>query len=336
MKRQILLGLTALMTAGLVFAESQPSKGAVGTINSDLINRCFKLKSKYVQQVCADYEIRYKLSSLMGEPVGNYSLSWKLASIDIKNAKVYTPQTIPEPLKKSVNDLELYIDGSAQVTSVGVPWSKTTAHYHRFNTGVAVKANKGSSYNTPGSPNWNQTFINSKPCSKSEVKYASVADAKHAFINGFTLNRLETCSGTEVYGVSYIDDAIEKLCRSEEGQQYQFCPKKEKKQQETVEDEKQNNPIDDAFAKLDDKSKKKADAENSVDGAFSALDQGKARNSKIDDIDSQFEQAEIIRQKNEKARIKAEQAREAARILAEKYKVDGAILTACSDVYNCR
>ncbi|MCH4248910.1 MAG: hypothetical protein LKF82_13960 [Acinetobacter populi] len=269
MKRRILFSV--LVLSGLILlahAESQPSKGAEGIISSDAVNRCFKPKSKYVQQVCTDYEIRYKLSSLMGEPVGNYSVSWKLASIDIKNGKIYTPQTIPEPLKKSVNGLELYIDGSAKVTSFNAPWSKTTAHYHRFNTGVAVKADKGSSYNTPGSPNWNKTFIDSKPCSKTEVKYASVADAKYAFINGFTLSRLETCSGTEVYGVTYIDDAIEQLCRSEESDKYQFCPKKEKKQQEKLEDKKQSNPIDDAFAKLDDKSKKKTNAGNSMDDAF--------------------------------------------------------------------
>ena len=314
MKEKILFSVLLLGFTSLSYAESQPSKGAEGIINSGFTNRCFKPKSKYVQQVCTDYEIRYKLWSLMGEPVGNYVLNWKLSpmsAITIKGVP-YNSFDIPEPLKKSVDDLELYIDGSANVT---IPKKYgTTVNFHRFNTGVAVKANKGSSYNTPGSPNWNKTFIESKACSKTDVKYATVADAKDAFINGFTLSSLEICSGTEVYGVTYIDDAIEHLCRSDEGEKYKFCPKKEKKQQEKAEDKKQRDPIDDAFAKLDDKSKKKTNAGNSMDDAFKALDQGKATNSKIGDIDSQFEQAEIIRQKNEKARIKAEQEREAARM----------------------
>ena len=81
----------------------------------------------------------------MGEPVGNYVLSWKLSpmsAITIKGIP-YNSANIPEPLQKSVAGLELYIDGSANVT---IPKKySTTVHFHRFNTGVAVKANKGSS-----------------------------------------------------------------------------------------------------------------------------------------------------------------------------------------------
>lgn len=330
MKRQILFSILLLAFTSFSNAESKPSKGAEGIINSGFTNRCFKPKSKYVQQVCTDYEIRYKLWSLMGEPVGNYVLNWKLSpmsAITIKGVP-YNSSNIPEPLQKAVDGLELYIDGSAQVNSFGASWSKTTAHYHRFNTGVAVKANKDSSYNTPGSPNWNKAFIESKPCSKNEVKYASVVDAKYAFINGFTLDRLETCSATEVYGVTYIDDAIEQLCRSEESKKYQFCPKKEKKKQQKVEDKKQSNPIDDAFSKLDNQSKTKTSGENSIDDAFTKLDDKTKGNSQIGDMDSQFEKAEVIRQQREKDRIKAESAREAARIQAEKNRINTAILTA--------
>lgn len=334
MKGKILFSVLLTSLTSLSYAESQPSKGAEGLIHSEFTNRCFKPKSKYVQQICTDYEIRYKLWSLMGEPVGNYVLNWKLSpmsAITIKGVP-YNSFDIPEPLKKSIDGLELYIDGSANVT---IPKKySTTVNFHRFNTGVAVKANKGSSYNTPGSPNWNKTFIESKACSKTDVKYATVADAKDAFINGFTLSRLEICSGTEVYGVTYIDDAIEHLCRSEESEKYKFCPKKEKKQ-EKAEDKKQSDLIDDAFAKLDNKSKKKTDGGNSIDDAFSKLDDKTKGNSQIGDIDSQFEKAEVIRKENEKARIKEEQKREAERIWAEKNRINTAILTAVCNKSNC-
>ena len=326
MKGKILFSVLLLGLTSFSYAESKPTKGAEGIINSEVTNSCFKPKSKYVQQICTDYEIRYKLWSLMGEPVGNYVLSWKLSpfsAITIKGIP-YNSFDIPEPLQKSVASLELYIDGSANVT---IPKKyNTTVNFHRFNTGVAVKANKGPSYNTPGSPNWNKTFVESRACSKTDVKYATVADAKDAFINGFTLSRLEVCSGTEIYGVTYIDDAIEQLCRSEESDKYKFCPKKEKKQEK--EEDKKSNSIDDAFAKLDNQSKKKTSSGNSIDDAFSKLDDKTKGNSQIGDIDSQFEKAEVIRKENEKARIKAEQEREAARILAEKNRINTAILTA--------
>ena len=79
---------------------------------------------------------------------------------------------------------------------------------------------------------------------------------------------------------------------------------------------------------MDNQSKKKTSGGNSIDDAFSKLDDKTKGNSQIGDIDSQFEKAEVIRKENEKARIKAEQEREAARILAEKNRINTAILTA--------
>lgn len=48
MKRQILFSVLLLGFTSLSYAESKPNKGAEGIIKSEITNRCFKPKSKYV------------------------------------------------------------------------------------------------------------------------------------------------------------------------------------------------------------------------------------------------------------------------------------------------
>lgn len=225
------------------YAEEKKANGGRGELTSDIGNACFKTQSKSITEVCANYRIRWKMWSLMGEPVGNYSLDWRLQritlttesndSLSAKPSWHFTPVTLPAELKKSVDAIELYIDGAAMVTSPGINWNKTTARYHRFDTGVAVRAEKGASHNVPGSPNWDKVFINENSCSNTE--YASAADAKRVFINGFKLSNLQVCSKSAVYNLSGVESKIYELCSTEEGQKkYKFCPKKDITQKKEV------------------------------------------------------------------------------------------------------
>lgn len=243
----LFMGLIISMTS-TTYAEEKKENGGHGELTSNIGNACFKTESKSVSEVCANYRIRWKMWSLMGEPVGNYSLDWKLKSItltgeskDYSSANPswnFTPATLPAELKESVDAIELYLDGAAMVNSPGINWNKTTARYHRFNTGVAVRANKGASHNVPGSPNWDKLFINENSC--SSTKYASVADAKKVFINGFKLSNLQVCSKSAVYNLSALESKIYELCSTEEGQKkYKFCPKKDTAQKKDTTKEKE-------------------------------------------------------------------------------------------------
>lgn len=60
MKYKILFSVLFSRLTSFSYVESKPSKGAEDIIHSEVTNRYFKLKSKYVQQVYADYEIHYK------------------------------------------------------------------------------------------------------------------------------------------------------------------------------------------------------------------------------------------------------------------------------------
>ena len=145
--------------------------GGQGSIKSNDIglynDSCFKSKvGKEIDlELCADYTINWKLWTLMGEPVGDYNLSWKLRSITLKNSSriwinqggtSYRPDGLPKELQKGVRSIELYIDGVATVTH-GTDIFFTDVFTVSI-TGVPARASAGSSYNTPGSPSWIRFF----------------------------------------------------------------------------------------------------------------------------------------------------------------------------------
>ncbi len=312
----LFMGLLMSMVS-IAYAEEKKENGGRGELTSNMANACFKTQSQSVSEVCASYRIRWKMWSLMGEPVGNYSLDWQLKSITLtaeskgysspKPSWNFTPATLPAELKKSVDAIELFVDGAASVDSPGINWNQNTAHYHHFDTGVAVRANKGASHNVPGSPDWNKVFIKDSPCTANAV-YASVADAKKVFINGFKFSNLQVCSKSAVYNLSALESKIYELCQTEEGsKKYKFCPKKN----EEVEKNKQDNAIDDAFSKLEGKSTKveNQSGKSSVDNAFNAMEKQNNYNikTKVDDIDKQLAEAETVGQEREALRIKNEE-----------------------------
>lgn len=240
----MLWGAVLALFWGLSLAEAatQPTSGGEGILEGDSLNTCFSVKSEYAEQVCTNYKIHWKLWSLMGEPVGNYGLEWMLVGIRFKNMAYSL--TVPEPLKDAAESIELYIDARAMVKSPNVDVTRTTAKYHRFNTGVAVKANKGTSYNSPGSPDWSKVFIHESPC-QDNVRYATVDDARKVFSNSVTLSRLTICSGTYVNMLSF-DAKVGRFCATEQGEGYPFCSARDKKRDKKVE-----NSIDAAFSQLD-------------------------------------------------------------------------------------
>jgi uncharacterized protein YfaP (DUF2135 family) len=231
-------------------------------------NDCFTTRSEIVKQVCARYTIRWKMWGLMGEPVGDYNVSWKLTRIELMNPKNQSHEVygefslIPEPLKKGIGAIELYIDGYAVASSSAcVPGQlKRGCHHignHHFNTGVAVRAGAGSSYNVPGSPNWNKLFVQSgNPCEDKFVTFMDADNAKKNFSQNFQLDSLWLCPTSGVSELTSLESAIHKLCsQSGADKQYKFCPKQKLDEKKAV----VSNAIDDAFAKMEKQTRETAD-----------------------------------------------------------------------------
>lgn len=261
-------------------AEKEP--GGQGIIKSDSIssnrNDCFTSKiGKEIQlELCADYTINWKLWTLMGEPVGDYNLSWKLRSITLKNSSrsgiyesgtYYRPDTLPKELKKGVNAIQLYIDAVAPVSHGS---DNLTGVFHSFDTGIPVRANAGSSYNTPGSPNWDKVFLRSDVCAfHPPVKpYLDAKAAKEEFTKGIQLNKLTLCPKSGLSELTALEAAIDKLCKKPGAhEEYRFCTaQKAKEKKEKSEDMASEQDGKDKKAK---KKHESASDDNLLDGPSS-------------------------------------------------------------------
>ena len=299
---------------------------------------CFRTESSTVREVCASYAINWKMWSLMGEPVGSYSVSWSLRSMKLMDPKrgilnTYSAVSIPSELKKSAGALTLYLDGYA-TTHPGAGYAVVGGAFHRFNTGISVRANAGGSVNVPGSPSWDKLFVDGViyGCEDKRNTYLSADAAKKKFIAGVELNNFERCAVSAIAELSQLESAIDKLCqRQEADKKYAFCP--EQKPIEKMADE--TNPINDAFAKIENglvKATKYSGKSNSIEDAFAKLDSepGKSNTSKIGGIDAEFEKVEAFRA--EQIRLKAEvAAAKARREEAVQYcDVVGRTLESCS------
>lgn len=206
--------------------------------NNFMTANCFKPNSGVVTEVCADLTINWKMWSLMGEPVGDYNVSWELTSISLMDQKRklvsrFTPKNLPRELKKSAGAIELYIDGYASV-SLGSNWYGQ----HRFNTGTTVRAGAGSSVNTPGSPNWDKLFVLdvNYNCDDEQATFMDAQKAKTIFKNGIELRDLVLCKSASVSELTRLESAIDELCAKKGAdKQYQFCPEqKEEPKKETA------------------------------------------------------------------------------------------------------
>lgn len=244
-----LLVLLAVASAMGWAAESKQGGQGVMTTNFST-DECFT-GSGVVAEVCARYQIHWKLWSLMGEPVGDYSLKWELLNVKLRSQKgapavSFTPDTVPEALRRGVEAIEIYIDAVASVRRQ----MHVSGLELRFNTGTATRAGKPS-FNVPGSPSWGDLFIRTlgDACDK-EVKHLDEKAAKETFKAGVELYFSKRCEGSGLSNLTPLESAVVKMCEAPgASERHRFCapsakkPKKEEAKTE-AQDKKKEPPAD--------------------------------------------------------------------------------------------
>jgi len=246
-------------------ADKEP--GGHGELKSGLFIESFKVNASPIVEITANYTINWKMWVLMGEPVGDYTISWKLINIKLMDKQrniitTYSVFSLPSELKKASEKIELYIDGFADISTGGL---------HRFNTGVGVRAGGKSSFNVPGSPNWNNVFVhNGDPCDGKLSTLMDESNAKRIFKNGFYLLNLRICQSSAVSELSSLQDAIGDLCEKPGAdKKYSFCPT----QKRGITKPEANNSIEDAFANLEKQTgKTPVTHAGGIDSGFEKLD----------------------------------------------------------------
>ncbi len=223
--------LVAIFFLGTLTAAQQPAPAppgtSQGTIVSEPRNECFAVKSGSINQVCGTWRIHWKLWSLMGEPVGNYHLSWQIQWIRIGGKTGYSNLisvgNLPAPIKRAAAKAELYIDAASTISSVA-----GAGALHPFNTGVAVQSGGEASYNVPGSPDWGKVFISSfgtSPCNAAQIQYMSAEQAKSLWKKGINLSQsvIWLCPQSGVGNLEALNTAIADDCEQNKGASFQFC-----------------------------------------------------------------------------------------------------------------
>ncbi|MCP5367391.1 MAG: carboxypeptidase regulatory-like domain-containing protein [Hyphomicrobiales bacterium] len=209
-------------------------------------------RSKYVSQICIDNVFAtWKAWTLMGEPVVDFKVRWTLAgnpdqyvvstlrgtgtddvfyNLIVRDIR---DQTVLEALKRlHLADLHLaatlvidepaqseYESPEAYARALDAFQNKVSVYarslqYHLPVEAGAIGPPGGTSYNTPGSPEWNDVFsFGFGGCEDGHVRPPSVdgEEARAIFTTGFRLVSLQVC-GFTVAGLGDLDRALEKTC----------------------------------------------------------------------------------------------------------------------------
>lgn len=215
-----------------------PAEAAEGLVHKGVIREglhCVKPGHGYVAEVCFSHTIEWKMWALMGEPVEEYHLRWKLAGYTltrpsenvedgpVANLAKLTPSWALGPMKPAFDQgfatAELYVEAEAPLLSAS---GKETGALRRFNTGVGVRQGQAS-LNVPGSPDWKSFFRTKKGCDKG-ADYLPAGAAKAAFMAGVHLGSLTYCNGTAIYELDAVEKIAGNFCRApSQGPKPSFC-----------------------------------------------------------------------------------------------------------------
>jgi hypothetical protein len=268
---------------------------------------CFKTSSKRVPLVCGKPQVHYKITTMMGDPLASYAVTWSLFSLHIANligggSQNYLAGSVPGKLWDAAKGMELSLYGAAIVKG------SSPMVALQFNTGLGVKPGGELSLNVPDGYNWDKFLIYEKDgmgayfkaCYEDDLKYVAPADAKRLMRSGMTLEGLQVCPRSSV-DTDRLDRAIDAFCEANPKNSARFCPKE---QEEEVKAQKKGEPPD-PFSALSNKPSAKADARQT--SGSKEVEESVGSNA-LDELADRDFVRKILAQQREDFRNKADQA----------------------------
>lgn len=301
------LVIATLATSLSVVAAPPATPGGIGKLSLNGIgNTCFKTNSKRVPLVCGNPQVHFKITTLMGDPLGNYGVKWSVFSFHIANAngggsQNYLVGSVPGKLWDAAKGVELSFYGAAIVKGS----SPTVAL--QFNTGIGVKPGGELSFNVPDGYNWDKFLIYPRggsglqgACPEDSLKYVAPADAKRLMRSGIALEDLQVCPRSSV-DTDKLDRAIDAFCEANPKNPARFCPKEQKEKGEVKKKGEPPAP----FAALTNKPSAKANARQSP--GSKEVEESVGSNA-LDELADRDFVRKILAQQREDFRNKADQA----------------------------
>lgn len=260
--RAVLALVCALLLAGAALAQPREvgGKGTLFPTGGRTQMHCFPTGSVAVPEICGNFEVRWTLSALMGEPVANFGLVWSLTGVRLlvdKRPQFYKVESLPAPVAKAAQTSELMLYGLGIFIGDGGAILAIDV-----DTGAPARPDGKVSFNVPGSPDWSRFIINGGSaldqrgnlaygqngwCSEKDRSFLPPARAKDEMRRGVKLTQLAICPRTSA-NTGFLEGALQAHC--ETSPKAAWCDKKPEKVEKP---EKPDLRYGDALDKVTDK-----------------------------------------------------------------------------------
>ena len=159
-------------------------------------------ESPYIASICVDkVKVKYKLYSMMGEPVEVYAVYWELSpNINLRTGSTLV-STMPAKVREAYAKVSLHYKSKFVID---LHQSNNYLASFRFSGGSLKKSGAGYSFDTPGSPSWNKYMLKS---SSGDVYY-SRKEAIDIFKNtpvtsaSFSFSKIEDLAFSNLYALN--------------------------------------------------------------------------------------------------------------------------------------
>lgn len=151
-----------MMCSFLTSASDAPTPGGKGQYSVPAI--CLQTANKLIPQLCASLTIHYEFSTLMGEPLAHYGLTWQLDRLTIANGGELNGAEAKTLLGSSVNKIELMVRALAEVRGKDRTFANIIKHdgsdYFVVDVDSGVATTEGKmSWHIADSPDWAKFFL---------------------------------------------------------------------------------------------------------------------------------------------------------------------------------
>lgn len=231
----------AFLLAGAALAQPREVGGA-GTLfptGGRTQMHCFPTGTEAVPDICGNFEVRWTLSALMGEPIANFGLVWSLTGVRIrvdKRSQFYNLQSLPPAVAKAAQTSELMLYGLGLF--IGENGATLAVD---VDTGAPARPDGKVSFNVPGSPDWSRFIINGGSaldhrgmvahgqtgwCAEKHRSYLTPSQAREEMRRRTKLTHLVVCPRTSA-NPGFLEGALQAHC--ETSPKAAWCEKKPEK-----------------------------------------------------------------------------------------------------------
>lgn len=151
------LRLIFLILSFTILLQAKTFKGEVESYGNVGCQNLTEKESPYVASICVDkVKIKYKLYSMMGEPVEVYAVYWELSPYINLRSGSQLIALMPEEVQDAYAKVSLSYKTKFLIS---LNHANTTRGFFKFSGGALKGSKRGYSFDTPGSPSWDKYIL---------------------------------------------------------------------------------------------------------------------------------------------------------------------------------